>query len=120
MPVSVDQPGHQPDIPPGQMIEEKMKSLFFAALASLTLSVAVVPAYAHDFPTVAALPMTLARPTGSKLVPTATELSRQLTGMTARVRRGGWRNAISSSGNGLYHTRDKGRQAWPGWDRACR
>lgn len=26
-----------------------MKNLFFAALAALTLSVAVVPAYAHDF-----------------------------------------------------------------------
>ena len=26
-----------------------MKNLFFAALAALTLSVAMVPAYAHDF-----------------------------------------------------------------------
>ena len=39
----------KPDIPSGQMMEEKMKNLFFAALAALTLSVAVVPAYAHDF-----------------------------------------------------------------------
>jgi hypothetical protein len=31
------------------MMEEKMKNLFFSALAALTLSVAVVPAYAYDF-----------------------------------------------------------------------
>jgi hypothetical protein len=30
-------------------MERAMKNLFFAALAALTLSVAVVSAYAHDF-----------------------------------------------------------------------
>jgi hypothetical protein len=39
----------KPDIPSGQMMEEKMKNLFFSALAALTLSVAVVPGYAYDF-----------------------------------------------------------------------
>jgi hypothetical protein len=32
-----------------QMMEKKMKNLSFAALAALSLSVAVIPAYAHDF-----------------------------------------------------------------------
>jgi hypothetical protein len=37
----------RPDILPDRvMIESSMKNLFFAALAALTLSVAVVPAYA--------------------------------------------------------------------------
>jgi hypothetical protein len=39
----------KPDIPPDWRWRVPMKNLFFAALAVLTLSVAVVPAYAHDF-----------------------------------------------------------------------
>jgi hypothetical protein len=39
----------KPDIPTDKRWRIPMKNLFFAALAALSLGVAVVPAYAHDF-----------------------------------------------------------------------